>query len=144
MDPTIIAALIGVAGVALTAGVSFWIYKRQSWATNVSNERVQWLKDFRKEVGEIAEGVLVAKSLGAMPEPNKSEVLCRAEAARLRLISRLNTNDVENNPHTLRLKEILFSLDLANGNAYDEQAYMRLVNLILEEEWAKVKKETKR
>ena len=143
----IIAALIAVIGVIITAVVSLIVYKAQRYSENVSKERMNWLRQFRDEIEKISIGLKLNNHYCCKcPFKNfdeKAKYLLEAEGARYKLISRLNTNNLEGNQFNLELKRELERMDFSQPH---KEKYMRrimfLANAILEREWQKVKKES--
>lgn len=81
-------------------------------------------------------------------DKSKKEEFCRnvfyeAEKARARLLTKLNTNNVNNGVATFRLNDILISLNFCNDNVNQVEIIIELSKRILEPEWQRVKNEAR-
>lgn len=145
-NATIVAAIIAVIGVIITALISLLIFKAQRYSENVSKERMTWLRQFRDEIEKISMGLKINNHTNcccSSLSEEKLKYILEAEGARYKLISRLNTNKKKGNLFNLELKNELEKMDFSVK--HDEE-YMRrimfLANYILEREWKKVKRES--
>ena len=141
---TIIAAVITVIGVALTAIFTYMQFKKQQWNETVVKEREKWLKSFRDELGNVmlAYELLASNNFKGC---NNCDVIKKGIKSKYILISRLNTNSVEGNEYNFEYKELLNKLQFSpqiNFKEFDPKRFIELSNLILEREWQKVKEET--
>ena len=149
----ILAALIGIIGIFITGMFGIHQYNRQIWSNNVSNERMKWLVSFREEVGLIMKALKCidenAFKMKCNNESNKStckelsKIILDGEEARFKLISRINTNKIDGNEYNFAYKRILLDIKFDGTDKINYESFMELTNLILEEEWQKVKKEAK-
>ena len=154
----IICSLITVVGVLITTIVGFKQFRINKWCATVSKERMIWLKSFRKEVGKIMKAYELLSNQNCYKcnnykKCNKGQKnLCRmdkiileAEEARYILITRINTNKLKGNEYNFRYKEILEKIEFNKSiqKRFPKKEFLLLTNLILEEEWRKVKREAK-
>ena len=144
----LIAAVITVVGAVITAVITYHEHKKQQWIGTVAKERIDWLKSFREEIGKI---VLAVHEFNKHIEDkdnchsNYNETIQNGDSAKYVLISRLNTNSIDGNEFNFSFKEMLLGIDFYGRSKidFDDEEFMRLANLILEKEWAKIKEETK-
>ena len=147
----IIAAIIALAGVALTAFISIYSLNKESYNKRVTEERIRWLNKVREDYSIImAAYECFASGLSNKNEPriDKQEYdnrMYEAEKARYDLISRLRTSKYKGNEYNDTIKKILRKMNFTSGNAYikpeEKEIFISYMNLMLEQEWDKTKKE---
>lgn len=142
-----IGSIITVIGIVFSTLIGFHQYRENKWCENVSKERTNWLKEFRQEVGSIMSAYALLDNQSNNNEKENLDSYCeifkKAEEARYKLITRINTNKVKGNEYNFRYKEILMNINIKDKNTYKKEEFMNLTNLILEAEWQKVKREAK-
>ena len=153
-----IIGLIGALSAAIiTAVVGIITFKLESRAKRVTEERVKWLNIVRADYSIIMAAYELKKSsINNFRElkVNKEDydkIMFEAEKARYDLISRLNTNTYEGNEYNYPIKHVLlkmkfvvamdFNSDKPMVNNNDIEKLMKYMNLMLEREWNKSKKE---
>lgn len=153
-----IIGLIGTLTAAIiTAVVGIITFKLESRAKRVTEERVKWLNIVRADYSIIMAAYELKKSsINNFRElkVNKEDydkIMFEAEKARYDLISRLNTNTYEGNEYNYPIKHVLlkmkfvaamdFNSDKPMVNNNDIEKLMKYMNLMLEREWNKSKKE---
>lgn len=145
MDNGIIAALIGVGGVLITAVVTIVVAKRQSYSNTVTKERSVWLQHFREEVNSLFAGLYVLRNHFATNKKQFSDIeinfISKAVGARASLVTRLKSFPLLGNEFNQTLKEKLMEIDFNSENKDIEKDILPLINIILEREWEKVKNE---
>lgn len=148
MEPEVIAALIAVAGVVLSAFIA-WLtthltlrfnYK-QLFAETVSKNRMEWINVWREN---IAKFISCAKILHTNKTQTEFNLQCEKEMyeARVAVTSRLNLNEEK---HKLLLTTMLeFNLQETEGRFNAQCEYIEsLARDILKPEWERVKREAK-
>ncbi len=135
MEPEVIAAIIALSGVVLSVGISFivslWTRRynyNQLFAETVSESRNKWLNEMR---GFISTMLAEAQS-------RNSGRTKKYWKARNEIMLRLNLNE----PLHLMLKNEILTLD-NNNNKKTIENIISISQLLLKEEWEKVKKEAK-
>lgn len=159
----IISGLIPVIGVSLTAIVSLIVFKRQSWLKTVSESRNHWLNEFREEFSIIVGAIKIIQINNyeclfiKSPDYTKRteikdrdhfdliKMIYKAEIAKAKLITRLNTNKVEGNEYNFALKRILYDLKFEKEyvDKIELEPLQEMVDIVLENEWKKIKREAK-
>lgn len=145
----IIGAIVGFIASALTLRFSY----KQLFAQTVSQNRMDWINNFREELSIV---VGTAKYLNYIHQQNKysdidgntyqpSEQVLSAEKARVKLLTRLNTNSTkEGNEYNDVFAEMINMLEFTgNDNLSLIKKIEETAKLILEPEWKRVKKEAK-
>ncbi len=169
MEPEIIAALLTVGGVLITALITYYQFRKEQWQKSVSDSRNHWLNCFRDEFGVLAGYIEFLQSYECQEEleiitevfPKENEVtigyntpinkeekcskkLLEALNAKNKLYTRINTNSSTlGNEYNEAYKLLLESIDFSKITEFDLDLFKKLTNLILEKEWQKVKRETK-
>lgn len=159
METEIIAAIITVVGVLLTALITYYQFRKEQWQKSVSDSRNHWLNDFRDEFGVLAGYIEYLKKYGCQQLPGndsntaddednkrgeRSKELLEALNAKNKLYTRINTNSsTMGNEYNEAYKLTLESINFNKIKEFDLDLFKKLTNLILEKEWQKVKKETK-
>ena len=145
----IIGAIVGFIASALTLRFSY----KQLFAQTVSKNRMDWINNFREELSIV---VGTAKHLDSINQQNNcsnicgttyqhgEQILC-AEKARVKLLTRLNTNSTkEGNEYNDVFVEMINMLEFkGNDNLSLIKNIEETAKLILEPEWKRVKKEAK-
>lgn len=154
MESEVIAAIIALSGVVLSVGISFivslWTRRynyNQLFAETVSESRNKWLNEMRGFISTMLAEVKNSCSLG------KGKKICKNAdcqfksadtrtkeywKARNEIMLRLNLNE----PLHLMLKNEILTLD-NNNNKKTIENIISISQLLLKEEWEKVKKEAK-
>lgn len=130
----IIGGLIGFIASLLTIQFNY----KKLFAETVSKNRMEWINNFREEIGII---ISACKNNNDLP----SDKLFEAEKARAKLLTRLN-QDVSKagNEYNKRFADLLSKIDFnvsATQQLIDE--LIKLTRNILEPEWQRVKIEAK-
>lgn len=153
-----IISLLTLIGTLLLGFVGLIIEQRmnrkESFNKRVTEERIKWLNKVRDDYSKIMAALSLKKnsfcnkdSYNDQNEYNKN--MYEAEIAKYDLISRLNTSTYEGNEYNKDLKDFLLKLSFSIGTETtlpkDEETklFMIYMNLMLEKEWQKSKKETK-
>ena len=138
MDSEVIAAFIALGGVILSVGISFivslWTRRynyNQLFAETVSESRNKWLNEMRDSIS-----TMLAEA--QFPNPKPRTFTKKYWKTRNEVILRLNLNE----PLHLMLKNEILNLD-NNGNKKTIENIISISQLLLKEEWEKVKKEAK-
>ena len=144
-----IGAIVGFIASALTLRFSY----KQLFAQTVSKNRMDWINNFREELSIV---VGTAKYLNYINQQNNysdiegntyqpSEQVLSAEKARIKLLTRLNTNSTkEGNEYHDLFAEMINMLEFkGNDNLSLIKNIEETAKLILEPEWKRVKKEAK-
>lgn len=144
---TIIASVISISGVALTAFITVRVAKSKNYSSTVTKERAIWLQHFREEISDITAGLYALHSF-AFDENAKAErlkIIAKAEGSRCSLISRLRSLPIEGNEGNDELKTILVNINFNEDNWDIYNEYLNQIlfysNMILEREWDKTKGE---
>lgn len=154
MDSEVIAAIIALSGAILSVGISLiislWTRRynyNQLFAETVSESRNKWLNEMRGFISTMLAEVKNPCSLG------KGKKICKNAdcqftsadtrtkeywKARNEIMLRLNLNE----PLHLMLKNEILTLD-NNNNKKTIENIISISQLLLKEEWEKVKKEVK-
>lgn len=156
---SIIVALITLTGVFITAIVSVYSLKKESYNKRVTEERIKWLNKRRELYGTImAAWKLKKEHINNPNEYNNSNNFkgfyakkrFEAERAKAEFISRLNTSTYSGNEYNFYIKEVVQEMNFINEIKENElkelddkikkmQVY---VNKRLEQEWQRSKEET--
>ncbi|MFI3211412.1 MAG: hypothetical protein R3Y64_10245 [Peptostreptococcaceae bacterium] len=167
MSDNVLIALITVIGVIFTAIVTIVGIRWNIWSTNVSNERMVWIKDFRKNFSVICTCVKLKNDYNLCDdckiEPENLEHECtrckgvnqfslsnddlfiEGNKSLFELYSRINTSSIRGNEYNFKFKELLTKMIKDDFELKEEEfkIFRELTNLILEDEWKKVKREAK-
>lgn len=142
----IVTFLLGI----FTGVIGLYQFRNQQWGKIVSESRNTWINDFRNEISIIVAAIKMKSICTCTSEGDrcKKEEFClnvffEAEKARARLLTKLNTNNVNNGVATFMLNDILVSLDFCNDNLNQFEIIIELSKRILEPEWKKVKNEAR-
>lgn len=154
MDSEVIAAIIALSGAILSIGISLiislWTRRynyNQLFAETVSKSRNKWLNEMRGFISTMLAEVKNSCSLGKGKEICKNADYQFKSAdtrtkeywkARNEIMLRLNLNE----PLHLMLKNEILQLDNGKDNKTIENI-ISISQLLLKEEWEKVKKEAK-
>lgn len=154
MDSEVIAAIIALSGAILSIGISLiislWTRRynyNQLFAETVSESRNKWLNEMRGFISTMLAEVKNSCSLGKGKEICKNADYQFKSAdtrtkeywkARNEIMLRLNLNE----PLHLMLKNEILQLDNGKDNKTIENI-ISISQLLLKEEWEKVKKEAK-
>ena len=129
----------GALGAMIGAGVSFLTLKynyRDLYARNISANRMDWINNFREEIG------LIVAALNC----DGADVAYEAEKARASLLTRLNLDtSKEGNEFNGVMADVLNGIDFEKKYVNSKNIADTLIELsrkILEPEWQRVKKET--
>lgn len=154
MEPEVIAAIIALSGVVLSVGISLiislWTRRynyNQLFAETVSESRNKWLNEMRDFIS-----TMLAEVKNPCPSGKDKDICKKAECqlqgtdtrtneywkARNEIMLRLNLNE----PLHLMLKNEILQLDNGKDNKTIENI-ISISQLLLKEEWEKVKKEAK-
>lgn len=154
MDSEVIAAIIALSGAILSVGISLiislWTRRynyNQLFAETVSESRNKWLNEMRGFISTMLAEVKIPCSLGKGKKICKN-AYCQFKSADTRtkeywkarneIMLRLNLNE----PLHLMLKNEILTLD-NNNNKKTIENIISISQLLLKEEWEKVKKEAK-
>ena len=150
----VITSIISIAGIMVPAIIGIFQFKKESYNKRVTEERIRWLNKVREDYSTIM-AAYDLKHAGinnyCSPQVDKNyydQMMFEATQAKYNLISRLNTNKLEGNEYNYYLKDILSKMEFIATEKYvfsDEEIllFKEYMNLMLEQEWQKSKKETK-
>ena len=165
----IVGAIIGaVCGGFVSIIGSFVIYKnscKQIFADNVSKSRMNWIVEFRKEVGTIV-ATLTILNKTQKETSDIADKIYEAEKAKIVLLTRLNCDTTkEGNEHNRAFSNLLSELNfmrldnvqnnnqknttistqIKNDKSIEDiiEQIIKYTKKILEFEWQRVKREAK-
>lgn len=135
---------IALIGIIITATLSVVALNRNSWNQTVSQSRNHWLNEFREEFSIIIGTMYYILTVNCNQD-NMNDKIYKAEIARAKLFTRINTNKLEGNEYNASLKSILNEIQFDSNYISKKNIYalQEMVNRILEVEWEKVKKESR-
>jgi hypothetical protein len=143
--------IYGLIGLIFGSGISFIIFKRQTWGEIVSKNRMEWINNFREEVSKVLLPVeLNIQRSNDDSIPNTDETTCSILKdgfySKNKLLTRLNINHGANIDANQKLAELLDEYSIKNFHNLDDKwgkQVIFLTKMILEPEWRRVKKEAK-
>lgn len=155
MSAKIVAAIIALGGVIVSAAVSFIVsigVKRYNYhhlfAETVSQSRNRWLNEMREYVSEMLANKR-REVYGNCNENNCVEVCNKYDSCKYQVLMRLNENESDHR----QLRALIVTLDFFDKNTISnddlekfkatEQAIIEVSVRIFKNEWDKVKKEAK-
>ena len=131
-----IGALVAWVGTLLTVKFQY----KDMYSRTVSSNRMEWINNFREEIG-----IIVA----CLKTPASCAEIFEAEKARAKLLTRLNMDTSrEGNELNAVFSQHLEEIDFRSVNSQSESAEVTecliiLTRDILEPEWQRVKEEAK-
>lgn len=142
---------IPILGIILTALITLTVLKHENWVKAVSSSRNHWLNEFRNEASIVVGTINMIKNYVETTTKDEKKVslthnlIYEAEVAKAKLITRLNTNKIKGNEYNMVLKNELSNIIFKERylKNYNVVAFLELINIILEIEWKKVKRESK-
>lgn len=153
---TLLSAGIGLAAVAISAGVSWWIAHRQIGATTLSPKRQIWIDELRAEV---AEALALMQRIRDLKRPashlddgEREELFERLQDARQRSAELMIRIRLRLDPEADAFEELVDNLktlhasDLGGDLAADadfaavQEQVLLDVHRIIREEWVHVRK----
>ena len=152
---TIISAVFTLVGVIVTIVIGVNNIKKEIYSKNVIDERAKWLTSFRDDLGTFMAAWEMKKNSNNNSNTLNfdkhlyDEMMIEGEKSRYILISKLNTSTLLGNEYNKYLKDHLEKMSLIGGlsinnmNSINEKEFMIFMNLMLENEWQKIKKEAK-
>ncbi|NLE06907.1 MAG: hypothetical protein GX638_19175 [Crenarchaeota archaeon] len=138
--------LSGFLGALLGCFFSFLTLRynyKDLYARTVSENRMEWINNFREEIATVAAAVKCGNSLEI--RNGDRPLLYEAEKARVRLLTRINMDTSKSgNEYNKVLSDILSDIDFTKQCKEDKARIDALLDLsrkILEIEWKRVKNE---
>lgn len=142
--------IVGFASLVVEHRLS----RKESYNKRVTEERIKWLNKVRDDYSKIMAALTLKNDSYCnkdlyIDQNEYNNRMYEADVAKYDLISRLNTSTYEGNEYNEILKEFLINLSFSTGSEdklpKEEKVklFMTYMNLMLEKEWKKSKKETK-
>lgn len=142
---SIFTFLGGIFGLRLYEYLTLQYNYNQLFAETVSKSRMEWIDNFRDELGTVLGTATFSYMF--MSNVDRMKVLVEAEKARVKLLTRLNQDTSKSgNEYNHVFAECLQKVDLSGSSCLRQADYDKMIELarkILEPEWQRVKREAK-